>query len=144
MDSYVEGPVLSQTMQQQFSGWSYMRPVEGLGDGKNHSTFPQSLRNIPVLRFCTYRPQAHELTLPVRNSRWKCQRPCLWQCGEVRRLIPCAPRFSALETRAIASMALQKLSPRCSETIVNEWIGMQLSIFCYAYHSLRCACLSFV
>ncbi|KAF2217932.1 hypothetical protein CERZMDRAFT_64019 [Cercospora zeae-maydis SCOH1-5] len=31
-DSYVEGPVLSQTMQQQFAGWSYNRPVEGLGD----------------------------------------------------------------------------------------------------------------
>ncbi|SMQ51355.1 unnamed protein product [Zymoseptoria tritici ST99CH_3D7] len=31
-DSYVEGPVLSQTMQQQFQGWSYNRPVEGLGD----------------------------------------------------------------------------------------------------------------
>ncbi|OCT51413.1 Serine/threonine-protein kinase gad8 [Cladophialophora carrionii] len=31
-DSYVEGPVLSQTMQQQFAGWSYNRPVAGLGD----------------------------------------------------------------------------------------------------------------
>ncbi|CZR62686.1 probable protein kinase 1 [Phialocephala subalpina] len=31
-DSYVDGPVLSQTMQQQFSGWSYNRPVAGLGD----------------------------------------------------------------------------------------------------------------
>ncbi|KAK2753396.1 hypothetical protein FQN55_003525 [Onygenales sp. PD_40] len=31
-DSYVEGPVLSQTMQQQFKGWSYNRPVAGLGD----------------------------------------------------------------------------------------------------------------
>ncbi|GMG34630.1 unnamed protein product [Aspergillus oryzae var. brunneus] len=31
-DSYVEGPVLSQTMQQQFEGWSYNRPVAGLGD----------------------------------------------------------------------------------------------------------------
>ncbi|KAL9102649.1 MAG: hypothetical protein Q9163_002235 [Psora crenata] len=31
-DSYVEGPMLSQTMQQQFSGWSYNRPVAGLGD----------------------------------------------------------------------------------------------------------------
>ncbi|KAF2763684.1 Pkinase-domain-containing protein [Teratosphaeria nubilosa] len=31
-DSYVEGPMLSQTMQQQFAGWSYNRPVEGLGD----------------------------------------------------------------------------------------------------------------
>ncbi|KAI1919903.1 Serine/threonine-protein kinase [Ophidiomyces ophidiicola] len=32
-DSYVEGPVLSQTMQKQFEGWSYNRPVAGLGDG---------------------------------------------------------------------------------------------------------------
>ncbi|KAJ5229370.1 hypothetical protein N7489_010078 [Penicillium chrysogenum] len=31
-DSYVDGPVLSQTMQQQFAGWSYNRPVAGLGD----------------------------------------------------------------------------------------------------------------
>ncbi|KAI9750238.1 MAG: AGC protein kinase Gad8 [Chaenotheca gracillima] len=32
-DSYVDGPMLSQTMQQQFAGWSYNRPVAGLGDG---------------------------------------------------------------------------------------------------------------
>jgi serum/glucocorticoid-regulated kinase 2 len=31
-DSYVEGPPLSTTQQQQFTGWSYNRPVEGLGD----------------------------------------------------------------------------------------------------------------
>ncbi|KAF2430893.1 kinase-like protein [Tothia fuscella] len=31
-DSYVDGPMLSQTMQQQFQGWSYNRPVAGLGD----------------------------------------------------------------------------------------------------------------
>lgn len=31
-DSYVEGPMLSQTMQQQFTGWSYNRPVAGVGD----------------------------------------------------------------------------------------------------------------
>ena len=31
-DSYVEGPMLSQTMQDQFAGWSYNRPVAGLGD----------------------------------------------------------------------------------------------------------------
>jgi serum/glucocorticoid-regulated kinase 2 len=31
-DSLVEGPLLSSTMQQQFSGWSYNRPVAGLGD----------------------------------------------------------------------------------------------------------------
>jgi len=32
IDSYVEGAPLSSTMQQQFTGWSYNRPVEGLGD----------------------------------------------------------------------------------------------------------------
>lgn len=32
MDSYVDGPLLSSTMQQQFKGWSYNRPVEGLND----------------------------------------------------------------------------------------------------------------
>lgn len=31
-DSYVDGPMLSETMQQQFAGWSYNRPVAGLGD----------------------------------------------------------------------------------------------------------------
>ncbi|KAF2275607.1 serine/threonine-protein kinase YPK2/YKR2 [Westerdykella ornata] len=31
-DSYVDGPTLSQTMQDQFAGWSYNRPVAGLGD----------------------------------------------------------------------------------------------------------------
>jgi len=31
-DSYVEGPPLSTTQQEQFTGWSYNRPVEGLGD----------------------------------------------------------------------------------------------------------------
>jgi serum/glucocorticoid-regulated kinase 2 len=31
-DSFVDGPMLSQTMQQQFAGWSYNRPVAGLGD----------------------------------------------------------------------------------------------------------------
>jgi len=31
-DSFVDGPMLSSTMQQQFSGWSYNRPVAGLGD----------------------------------------------------------------------------------------------------------------
>ena len=30
-DSYVEGPVLSETMQNQFVGFSYNRPVAGLG-----------------------------------------------------------------------------------------------------------------
>ncbi|KAJ5408079.1 Serine/threonine-protein kinase gad8 [Penicillium cosmopolitanum] len=32
-DSYVDGPALSSTVQQQFAGWSYNRPVAGLGDG---------------------------------------------------------------------------------------------------------------
>ena len=32
-DSFVDGPLLSSTMQQQFAGWSYNRPVAGLGDG---------------------------------------------------------------------------------------------------------------
>ena len=32
-DSYVEGPLLSQTMQDQFHGFSYNRPIPGLGDG---------------------------------------------------------------------------------------------------------------
>jgi len=31
-DSYVEGPVLSETMQNQFAGFTYNRPVAGLGD----------------------------------------------------------------------------------------------------------------
>jgi serum/glucocorticoid-regulated kinase 2 len=31
-DSFVEGPVLSQTMQNQFQGFSYNRPIAGLGD----------------------------------------------------------------------------------------------------------------
>ena len=31
-DSWVEGPALSSTMQQQFVGFSYNRPVAGLGD----------------------------------------------------------------------------------------------------------------
>ncbi|CAI4214939.1 unnamed protein product [Parascedosporium putredinis] len=31
-DSYVEGPLLSQTMQNQFAGFSYNRPIAGLGD----------------------------------------------------------------------------------------------------------------
>ncbi|KAK5806518.1 hypothetical protein VI817_000776 [Penicillium citrinum] len=31
-DSYVDGPALSSTVQQQFAGWSYNRPVAGLGD----------------------------------------------------------------------------------------------------------------
>jgi len=31
-DSFVDGPVLSQTMQNQFAGFSYNRPIAGLGD----------------------------------------------------------------------------------------------------------------
>ncbi|KAK8105616.1 hypothetical protein PG999_008975 [Apiospora kogelbergensis] len=32
-DSFVDGPMLSQTMQDQFQGFSYNRPIAGLGDG---------------------------------------------------------------------------------------------------------------
>lgn len=31
-DSFVEGPVLSETLQNQFQGFSYNRPIAGLGD----------------------------------------------------------------------------------------------------------------
>jgi len=31
-DSYVEGPILSETMQNQFAGFSYNRPIAGLSD----------------------------------------------------------------------------------------------------------------
>ena len=31
-DSYVDGPMLSQTAQDQFQGFSYNRPIAGLGD----------------------------------------------------------------------------------------------------------------
>ncbi|KAK4035004.1 kinase-like domain-containing protein [Parachaetomium inaequale] len=31
-DSYVEGPMLSETLQNQFTGFSYNRPIAGLGD----------------------------------------------------------------------------------------------------------------
>ncbi|KAK4134043.1 Pkinase-domain-containing protein [Trichocladium antarcticum] len=31
-DSFVDGPVLSETLQNQFSGFSYNRPIAGLGD----------------------------------------------------------------------------------------------------------------
>ncbi|KAK4146053.1 kinase-like domain-containing protein [Dichotomopilus funicola] len=31
-DSYVEGPILSETLQNQFTGFSYNRPIAGLGD----------------------------------------------------------------------------------------------------------------
>ncbi|KAF7550633.1 hypothetical protein G7Z17_g5577 [Cylindrodendrum hubeiense] len=31
-DSFVDGPMLSQTMQNQFEGFSYNRPIAGLGD----------------------------------------------------------------------------------------------------------------
>lgn len=31
-DSWVDGPPLSQTLQKQFNGFSYNRPVAGLGD----------------------------------------------------------------------------------------------------------------
>lgn len=31
-DSWVDGPVLSETLQNQFTGFSYNRPIAGLGD----------------------------------------------------------------------------------------------------------------
>ncbi|KAJ4300130.1 Serine/threonine-protein kinase [Collariella sp. IMI 366227] len=31
-DSYVDGPILSETLQNQFTGFSYNRPIAGLGD----------------------------------------------------------------------------------------------------------------
>lgn len=31
-DSFVDGPTLSSTQQDQFVGWSYNRPIPGLGD----------------------------------------------------------------------------------------------------------------
>ena len=46
LDSYVEGPVLSQTLQQQFEGWSYNRPVAGLGDAGGSVVDP-SFESIP-------------------------------------------------------------------------------------------------
>ncbi|KAF2464148.1 serine/threonine protein kinase-like protein [Lindgomyces ingoldianus] len=39
-DSYVDGPMLSQTMQQQFIGWSYNRPVAGLSDDEGSGKDP--------------------------------------------------------------------------------------------------------
>ncbi|KAH0173807.1 serine/threonine-protein kinase gad8, partial [Aureobasidium melanogenum] len=44
-DSYVEGPMLSSTMQQQFAGWSYNRPVEGLGDAGGSIKDPSFMSN---------------------------------------------------------------------------------------------------
>ncbi|QUC16772.1 uncharacterized protein UV8b_01013 [Ustilaginoidea virens] len=45
-DSYVEGPVLSQTMQDQFQGFSYNRPIAGLGDAGGSVTDPSFVGSI--------------------------------------------------------------------------------------------------
>ncbi|KAE9363265.1 serine/threonine protein kinase-like protein [Stipitochalara longipes BDJ] len=45
-DSYVEGPILSSTMQQQFTGWSYNRPVAGLGDAGGSIADPSALGSV--------------------------------------------------------------------------------------------------
>ncbi|KAK4169949.1 Phosphoglucose isomerase-domain-containing protein [Cladorrhinum sp. PSN259] len=42
-DSYVEGPMLSQTMQQQFTGFSYNRPIAGLGDAGSYPTYTTTM-----------------------------------------------------------------------------------------------------
>lgn len=45
-DSYVDGPALSSTVQEQFVGWSYNRPVAGLGDAGGSVKDP-SFASIP-------------------------------------------------------------------------------------------------
>ncbi|PMD47096.1 serine/threonine protein kinase-like protein [Hyaloscypha variabilis F] len=45
-DSYVEGPILSGTMQAQFTGWSYNRPVAGLGDAGGSIADPSALSSV--------------------------------------------------------------------------------------------------
>nr|POE82435.1 serine/threonine-protein kinase gad8 [Quercus suber] len=52
-DSYVDGPVLSQTMQQQFAGWSYNRPVAGLGDAGGSIVQGNAFDQRAVLLVCT-------------------------------------------------------------------------------------------
>lgn len=46
VDSVVEGNALSQTMQDQFAGWSYNRPVAGFGDAGGSVRDP-SFASIP-------------------------------------------------------------------------------------------------
>ncbi|KAI1746923.1 Pkinase-domain-containing protein [Xylaria castorea] len=45
-DSFVEGPVLSQTAQDQFAGFSYNRPIPGLGDGGGSIKDPSFIGSI--------------------------------------------------------------------------------------------------
>ncbi|KAI0534582.1 Pkinase-domain-containing protein [Xylaria digitata] len=45
-DSYVDGPMLSQTMQDQFQGFSYNRPIAGLGDGGGSIKDPSFIGSI--------------------------------------------------------------------------------------------------
>ncbi|KFG77822.1 serine/threonine protein kinase [Metarhizium anisopliae] len=45
-DSYVEGPMLSQTMQNQFQGFSYNRPIAGLGDAGGSVSDPSFVGSI--------------------------------------------------------------------------------------------------
>ncbi|KAI0198897.1 Pkinase-domain-containing protein [Astrocystis sublimbata] len=45
-DSFVDGPMLSQTAQDQFQGFSYNRPIPGLGDGGGSITDPSFIGSI--------------------------------------------------------------------------------------------------
>ncbi|KAG6068337.1 hypothetical protein E4U32_001121 [Claviceps aff. humidiphila group G2b] len=45
-DSLVEGPLLSQTLQDQFQGFSYNRPIAGLGDAGGSVTDPSFVGSI--------------------------------------------------------------------------------------------------
>lgn len=46
-DSFVDGPMLSQTMQNQFQGFSYNRPIAGLGDAGGSVKDPSFVGSIP-------------------------------------------------------------------------------------------------
>lgn len=37
-DSYVDGPVISQALRDQFAGFTYNRPIAGLGTDAGGST----------------------------------------------------------------------------------------------------------
>jgi len=46
-DTHITDSILSQTVQEQFAGWSYNRPVAGLGDAGGSvkdSSFEESIR----------------------------------------------------------------------------------------------------
>lgn len=43
----MEGPVLSQTMQNQFQGFSYNRPIAGLADGGGSVKDPSFMGSVP-------------------------------------------------------------------------------------------------